>query len=120
MTEDEKMNDADDGMIDSVANWLMDRALGDANVENLMEGCCKRLRATGIPLWRAQIGFRTLHPLFAVHDLDLAQGRRRGHRREPSWHGGAVRQLVSQPLLPNAGQRHPLPAPASDRGRRPG
>jgi hypothetical protein len=85
MTEDENTNAADDGLIDSVANWLMDRALGDASVENLIEGCCKRLRATGIPLWRAQIGFP--HPASAVriHDLDLAQGRGRGHRRQPSW-----------------------------------
>ena len=69
MTEGENTNAADDGLIDSVANWLMDRALGDASVENLIEGCCKRLRATGIPLWRAQIGFRTLHPLFSSMTL---------------------------------------------------
>ena len=69
MKEDVSTNVVDDGLIDSVANWLMDRALGDASVENLMEGCCKRLRATGIPLWRAQIGFRTLHPLFAAMTL---------------------------------------------------
>ncbi len=69
MTEDVISNVVDDDLIDSVADWLMDRALGDASVENLMEGCCNRLRATGIPLWRAQIGFRTLHPLFASMTL---------------------------------------------------
>ena len=69
MKEDVSTNVVDDGLIDSVANWLMDQALGNASVENLMEGCCKRLRATGIPLWRAQIGFRTLHPLFAAMTL---------------------------------------------------
>ncbi len=69
MTEDVSTNVVDDGLIDSVANWLMDRALGDASVENLMEGCCNRLRATGIPLWRAQIGFQTLKPLFSSMTL---------------------------------------------------
>lgn len=69
MTEDVSTIVVDDGLIDSVANWLMDQALGDASVENLMEGCCNRLRATGIPLWRAQIAFRTLHPLFASMTL---------------------------------------------------
>ncbi len=70
MTKDASTNVVDDDLIDSVADWLMDRALGDASVENLIEGCCKRLRATGIPLWRAQIGFRTLHPLFASMTLN--------------------------------------------------
>lgn len=52
------------GLIDTVADWLMAQALGESGVENLVEGCCNRLRAAGIPLWRALVSFRTLHPLF--------------------------------------------------------
>lgn len=52
------------GLIDTVADWLMAQALGESRVENLVEGCCNRLRAAGIPLWRALLSFRTLHPLF--------------------------------------------------------
>ena len=52
------------GLIDTVADWLMAQALGESRVENLVEGCCNRLRAAGIPLWRALLSFRTLPPLF--------------------------------------------------------
>lgn len=57
------------GLIDSVADWLMTQALGEAEVEGLLEGCCDRLLAAGIPLWRGYLTFRTLHPLFRAISL---------------------------------------------------
>jgi len=56
-------------LLDRVADWLMSQALGDSNVENIFEGCCYRLLAAGVPLWRAMVTFRTLHPLFATTTL---------------------------------------------------
>jgi adenylate cyclase len=52
------------GLIDATADWLMTQALGDTSMERLVEGCCTRLWGAGVPLYRAMIGYRTLHPLF--------------------------------------------------------
>ena len=56
---------AGDSLIDTVADWLMAQALvPDAGLDALVSGCCTRLAAAGIPLWRGHVAFRTLHPLF--------------------------------------------------------
>ncbi len=56
---------ASDSLIDNVADWLMAQALvPEAGLEELVAGCCTRLAAAGIPLWRGNVSFRTLHPLF--------------------------------------------------------
>ena len=57
------------GLIDNVADWLMNEALGETEVEALVEGCCERLRAAGIPIFRAFLTFGTLHPLFQAIGL---------------------------------------------------
>ncbi len=62
------------GLIDAVADWLVSKALEGSTVETLLEGCCARLRAAGIPLWRTSLGFRTLHPLFASITLVWRRG----------------------------------------------
>ena len=51
-------------LIDQVADWLMSMALVETTVEELCEGCFLRLHAAGIPLIRAHVAFRTLHPLY--------------------------------------------------------
>ena len=53
-------------LIGSVADWLMDQALGEPELPDLFGGCCARLRAAGVPLARAYIGARILHPLFSA------------------------------------------------------
>jgi len=69
MTSEESVRAVDNPLIGSVADWLMAEALGETDVEKLLEGCCQRLRAAGIPLWRAYLTFRTLHPLFRAISL---------------------------------------------------
>lgn len=69
MTTEESVRVVDNPLIHSVADWLVTEALGETDVEKLLKGCCERLRAAGIPLWRAYLTFRTLHPLFAAISL---------------------------------------------------
>ena len=61
-------------LIGTVADWLMAQALGTAEVESLVEGCFTRLWAAGVPLWRAHVAYRTIHPLFAVIGLLWQRG----------------------------------------------
>lgn len=61
-------------LIDEVADWLMDRALDESRVEDIVEGCFQRLYAAGIPLLRAHVAFRTLHPLHAAVGLLWTRG----------------------------------------------
>ena len=78
----------------TVADWLMSQALtGGQGVDRIVEGCCARLSAAGIPIWGANISFRTLHPLFRamsvtwMRDAGVAstgfghQGEERENRR---------------------------------------
>lgn len=51
--------------IDAVAEWLMEQALRDGSIRDIFVGCCARLVATGMPLARAFLCFRTLHPLYS-------------------------------------------------------
>jgi adenylate cyclase len=65
----------DSGLIDGVADWLMGQALAEADFEPLFEGCCARLLAAGVPLWRAHVTFRILHPLYESMGLTWLRGR---------------------------------------------
>lgn len=56
-------------LIDTLADWLVDQALGDAPLEAIFEGTCKRLYAAGIPITRSYVTFRTLHPLYQAQAL---------------------------------------------------
>jgi adenylate cyclase len=66
MPENEASVTASSVLIDDVADWLMSQALGEADVRDILGGCCDRLLAAGIPLWRAFVSFRILHPKFAA------------------------------------------------------
>ena len=62
-------------LLDQVADWLMDQALGEASVEALFAGCCERLLAAGLPLLRGHLSHRTLHPLFAGVGITWVRGK---------------------------------------------
>jgi adenylate cyclase len=46
----------------SIVEWLIDGARSAARAEDVMTDLCERLLACGIPLWRAAVFVRTLHP----------------------------------------------------------
>ena len=62
-------------LIDEVANWLMTQALEETDFESMYEGCCERLLAAGVPLWRGLISFSVLHPLYSSMDMTWMRGR---------------------------------------------
>ncbi len=87
------------GLIDGVADWLMEQALAETDFETLFEGCCQRLLAAGVPLWRALVTFRVLHPLYDSMDMTWLRGQRVETARHPH-------RLVAE--FPEAFKANPL------------
>ena len=55
----------DDDAVQAVSDWLVAQGLLTADFDPMFSGFCEHLIAAGIPLWRAQISMRTLHPTIA-------------------------------------------------------
>ncbi|MFT5172390.1 MAG: adenylate cyclase [Gammaproteobacteria bacterium] len=64
--------------MDQTAEWLADQALGEAEVGEILTGCCDRLLAAGVPLSRSYLGYPTLHPLFSGISLVWRRGQALG------------------------------------------
>lgn len=75
MSEPLRNPSLDGALIDSVADWLMEQALANTGMEELVDGCCRRLRAAGVPITRALVSYRTLHPLFEAIWLTWSHGQ---------------------------------------------
>ena len=60
----------------AVLDWLVAAALSDTDATALFAELCERLAATGLPLQRAHLAMRTLHPL--VDSVDLTWWRGEG------------------------------------------
>jgi adenylate cyclase len=74
-SEPQEASPLDSALVDELANWLMSRALGETSIEDLFRGCCERLNAADIPVVRASLGYRTLHPLFKAITLIWRAGQ---------------------------------------------
>ena len=61
-------------LINQVADWLMEQALGDTDLETVVMGCCERLQAAGIPLYRGHFAFTVLHPLYSAMGFTWTRG----------------------------------------------
>jgi adenylate cyclase len=61
-------------LIAKVADWLMAQALEDTELADLVEGCCVRLAAAGVPLARANFSFSVLHPLYRAMGFTWRRG----------------------------------------------
>jgi len=55
---------ASKALVDRTADWLMDQALADLDLEGVVRGCCERLYAAGVPITRVMFSFSMLHPLY--------------------------------------------------------
>ena len=63
-------------LIDSITDWLMGEALGEPNIEHLVEGTAARVDAAGIPIQRFHISFNMLHPLYSGMSLTWRRGEK--------------------------------------------
>ncbi len=62
-------------LINHVADWLMAQALGDTDLEAVVMGCCERLQAAGVPLYRGHFAFTVLHPLYGAMGFTWNRGK---------------------------------------------
>ena len=53
----------------AIIEWLAEQALHESEPATLYGELCLRLRAIGIPILRAQVAFRVLHPLYDASTL---------------------------------------------------
>lgn len=60
---------AHDVLIEDIESWLIDKSLGDPDIEQLFQRLCGRLVGVGIPLDRAALTWPTLHPLFQAEQI---------------------------------------------------
>lgn len=64
---------ADDTLVGTVTEWLVDQSLGSPDINAMFGGMCERINAAGIPVSRAMITYQTLHP---VIEVEMAVWRR--------------------------------------------
>lgn len=69
MTELTSNGSVAQSLVQNVANWLMEQALRDSDLETVVLGCCERLHAAGIELDRGYFAFTILHPLYRAMGL---------------------------------------------------
>lgn len=62
-------------LIDELADWLMEQALRDSDLTEIVSGCCERLQSAGVGLQRCFLGFSTLHPLYRAVGFTWRRGR---------------------------------------------
>lgn len=63
-----------DVLLDKVADWLIERALAGASLEEIVGGFCERLAAAGVPLARIHLTFSVLHPLYRATGFTWRRG----------------------------------------------
>ena len=67
-----------------IADWVIAEGLRGSDEAQLLAGMCERMVAAGLPIMRANIGQRTLHPTVAGSDFEW--WRDMGGPRQDDWH----------------------------------
>lgn len=62
-------------LVNGINEWLVDQALSEPDIVEMLEGLCHRLHAIGIPVARSRLTWPTLHPLFQAETILWARGR---------------------------------------------
>ena len=84
-------------LISEVEDWLVGKALSDANIAVMFESLCERLHALGMPLERASLSWPTLHPLFRSEQVFWRYGQ--GTNFEQYIHGSTNNEVWLQSPL---------------------
>ena len=71
MTTNQAIDSAD---IQAISDWLIECGLHPTDFETLIGGFCARVAEAGVPLARAYISMRTLHPSVAAFDMMWKRG----------------------------------------------
>ena len=71
MTTSDTIDSAD---IQAISDWLIECGLHPTDFETLIGGFCARVADAGVPLARAYVSMRTLHPSVAAFDLMWKRG----------------------------------------------
>ncbi|MCH7555091.1 MAG: adenylate/guanylate cyclase domain-containing protein [Proteobacteria bacterium] len=66
----------DSAEVQAISDWLIERGLRATGFETLIGGFCTRLAEAGVPLARAYVSMRTLHPSIAAFDMLWRPGRK--------------------------------------------
>jgi adenylate cyclase len=96
--------DAPNLLIDNVTDWLMGEALGEPNIEHLVEGTAARVDAAGIPIQRFHISFNMLHPLYSGmgltwrrgKELEVARFERTTGPDNPAWTNSPLNHMIQR------------------------
>lgn len=94
-------------LIDQVTDWLMSEALGEPDIEALVEGTVARVDAAGIPIRRFHISFNVLHPLYEGisltwrrgRPLEIAQHFRTANDENPDWLQSPLHHMIERRIL---------------------
>ncbi|MCW5770528.1 MAG: adenylate/guanylate cyclase domain-containing protein [Rhodospirillaceae bacterium] len=94
-------------LIDQVTDWLMSEALGEPDIEALVEGTVARVDAAGIPIKRFHISFNILHPLYEGMSLTwrrgtglaVAQHIRSNDGDHPDWVNSPLNHMIQRRIL---------------------
>jgi len=84
-------------LVDNLANWLMQEALAERDLEPVVTNCCERLQAAGIPLARAFFAFAVLHPLHSAIGITWTRGNGVSVEDYPHVPGGISDQFRRSP-----------------------
>jgi adenylate cyclase len=94
-------------LIDSVTDWLMGEALGEPDIERLVEGTVARVDAAGIPIQRFHISFNMLHPLYSGmsltwrrgQTLEVTQLERTMDNTNPAWKASPLFHMIQHRIM---------------------
>ena len=78
----------------AAADWIMQAALDGTDMPELLDGAAKRALANGIPLSRAHVTYRTLHPAF--ESVSVMWRRETGVHVQEFAHGTALHSSWSR------------------------
>ncbi|MGZ0190296.1 MAG: hypothetical protein ACKVH0_20220, partial [Alphaproteobacteria bacterium] len=80
-----------DTLLSGVADWIMESAISDAPIAEVLGGTCIRLLAAGVPLARVHMSYRTLHP--STESVSLVWTRGEAVRSMEHMHGAGSSEI---------------------------